>query len=92
MCSPLGKRERKFCENGLAHMTMVAAMTIYGKIFFRTQSHMILKMPCRIKDSSSTQFDLDLFTGKATFSCLYIRMGKLFESHLMDKHCKRNLK
>ena len=67
MWSPLGKRERKFCENGLAHMTMVAAMPIYGKIFCRTQSHMILKMPCRIKDSSSTKFDLDLFTGKVTF-------------------------
>ena len=91
MWSPLGKRERKFCENGLAHMTMVAAMTIYGKIFCRTQSHMILKMPCRIKDSSSSKFDLDLFTCKATFSCLYIRMGKLFERQLMDKHCKRDL-
>ena len=92
MWSPLGKRESKFCENGLANMTMVTAMTIYGKIFCRTQSHMILKMPCRIKDSSSTKFDLYLFPVKATFSCLYIRMGKLFESHLMDKHCKRDLK
>ena len=92
MWSPLGKRERKFCENGLAHMTMVFAMPIYGIIFCRTQSPMILKMPCRIRDSSSTKLDLDLFTGKVTFSCLYIRMGKLFESHLKDKHCKRDLK
>ena len=74
MSSLLGKRACKFCENGLAHMTMVAAMPIYGKIFFRTQSPRILKMPCCIRDSSSTKFDLDLFTGKVTFICLYIRM------------------
>ena len=74
MRSLLGKRERKFCENGLAHMTMVAAMPIYGKIFCRIQSPMILKMPCCTRDLSSTKFDLDLFTGKVTFSCLYIRM------------------
>ena len=29
--SPLGKRECKFCENGLTHMTKMAAMPIYGK-------------------------------------------------------------
>ena len=92
MWSPLGKRERKFCENGLTHMSKMADMPIYGKIFCRIQSPMILKMSCHIRDSSSTKFDLNLFTGKVTFSFLYIRMGKLLESHLMDKHCTRDLK
>ena len=31
MWSLLGKRERKFCENCLGHMTKLAAMPIYGK-------------------------------------------------------------
>ena len=46
-------------------------------------------MVSRIKDSSSTKFDLDLFTSKVRFGCLYIRMEKLLESHLMGKHCNR---
>ena len=43
MCCLLGKREPKFCNNGLGHMTKLAAMPIYGNIFGRTQSPMILK-------------------------------------------------
>ena len=46
-------------------------------------------MACCIRDSSSTKVDLDLFTGKVRFGCLYIRMGKLLESHLMGKDCNR---
>ena len=41
--SPLGKRECKFCENGLTHMTKMAAMPIHGEIFSRIQSLMFLK-------------------------------------------------
>ena len=37
-------------------------------------------MVSRIRDSSSTKFDLDLFTSKVRFGCLYIIMGKLLES------------
>ena len=43
MWSPLGKRERKFRKNGLAHMNRMADMPIYGKIVCRTKSPMILK-------------------------------------------------
>ena len=51
------KRECKFCENGLGHMTKVAAMPIYDKVFCRAQSPVILKHGiCRIRDSSSTKF------------------------------------
>ena len=32
---PSWKEECKFCENGLTHMTKMAAMPIYGKIFSR---------------------------------------------------------
>ena len=50
-----------------------------------------LNMVCLTRDSSSTEFDLDLpvFTSKVKFGCLYIRMGKLLESHLMGKYCNR---
>ena len=67
--SPLEKRECKFCENGLTHMNKMAAMPIYGKIFCRIQSPVFLKQV--------SKFDLDLFTSKVRFGCLYIRMGKL---------------
>ena len=86
---PLGKRECKICENGLTHMTKMAAMLIYGKTFSRIQSPMFLKHGIPHKRLSSTKFDLDLFTSKVRFGCLYFRMGKLLESHLMGKHCNR---
>ena len=46
-------------------------------------------MVCHTRDSSSTEFDLDLFTCKVRFGCLYIRMGKLLQCHLMGKYCNR---
>ena len=97
MWSLLGQREPKFCENGLGHMTKVAAMPIIymAKLFCRTQSPMILKHVMSNKRLNLYKVcinddpGLTLTYFKVKFGCLYTRIGKMLESHLMGKPCSR---